>query len=71
MNQRLGVGEWGVWGYNYGQRVRAEGNEPWAEVKSKVEAHLLQSDDSRANEAGKRIFKKPHYSFCANWWLAH
>lgn len=50
----VGVGDWGMGGCKRGQKVRAEGNEPWAEVKSKVEAHLLQSDDSKANEAQKK-----------------
>lgn len=36
-------------------RMRVEGgNEPWSEVKSRVEAHLLQSDESKTNEAQKK-----------------
>lgn len=57
----------------HGQGVKVEvlGNEPWSEVKSKVEAHLLQSDDSKTNEAQRGSLKKSQYSFCANQELAH
>lgn len=50
---------------------QCRGNEPWSEVKSKVEAHLLQSDGSKTNEAQRGNLEKPHYGFCANWKLAH
>ena len=50
---------------------KGRGNEPWSKVKSKVEAHLLQSDDSKTNEAQSGSLKKAHSRFCADRELAH
>ena len=38
-------------GLSMGSEGEWRRNEPWAEVKSKVEAHLLRSDDSKVNGA--------------------
>lgn len=69
------ISVWGRWRQKKKVSLDGErewrGNEPWSEVKSKVEAHLLQSDDSKTNEAQRGSLKKPLYSFCANQELAH
>lgn len=53
------------------QNESLRGNEACSEVKSKVEAHLLQSDDSKTNEAQRGTLKKADCSFIAYWKLAH
>lgn len=57
--------------YGWTEEPEWRGNEPWSEVKSKAEAHLLQSDDSKTNEAQRESFKKPHLSRRANPEPAH
>lgn len=42
-------------------------NEPLAEVRSKVEAHLMRPDNRKTNEAQKATLETPRYRLSGSW----